>query len=265
MLLGGSFRTVTFFACLLERYLQSNHMSLHWAIQPGVSSGCLEFFHTAEAAQQHYVAVDQDWRGAPGPAITVVQLQIRADHLWGRIQVGTMVLKDGKLKVYEKLVAGTDRYNISLMTNGSAPAVLALDGFVPPLRLYQPGGGAGASGFRLYAGFLKECVRCVDWYEDGMHWSMQPGSYGRITLFTDPKGYEGKYALYQTATSGEGPETEQVVLTMSEQATIRILGSGALVKGNVGKFYMYVKMYAFCYFDEAQEELAYSAARYTAE
>jgi len=266
MIFDDSFRMVGWFAFLLDRYLHSTPMVLHWSIQPGVSDGCLEWFSTAEAAQQHYDTVGKDWQGAPGPAMTLVQLQIRADRLGANILCGKMVIKDGKLRVYEELVAGPDRYSLSLIPNHSMPALLAIEGSAPPPSLHQLGGGAGAIQMRLYGGFLKEYVRSAVCYAHGLHWSMQPGANGRITLSSDPKQYAGKYAYDQKAISFAGPEIEQVVLTMSEQAATKILASGALVRGEVaGKFYMYVKIDAVCYFDQARAELAYTTAIYTPE
>ena len=233
MLFDDSFRMVTFFGFLLDRYLQSNPMKLHWSIQPGVSDGCLEWFSTIDAAKQHYDTVGMSWQGAPGPATTLVQLEIRADRVSSKCMIGKMVLKDGKLKVFEELVAGNDGYRLTVLPNHSMPALLAIDGSAPLRSDHQLGGDAGVSGLVLYCGFLKKYLQTPGWGVDGLHWSMQPGSVGRITLSTDPKGYPQKYKYYQDRFTGQGPEIEYLVLTMSEQAANKILTSGALWSGDV--------------------------------
>ena len=93
---------------------------------------------------------------------------------------------------------------------------------------------------------------------------MQPGAYGRITLYADPRQTTEKYAYYQKPASGTGPEIVQVVLTISEQAATSIMSSGALVRGRCqGTFYMYVNVYGAAYFDAQHQELAYTATVYT--
>ena len=112
--------------------------------------------------------------------------------------------------------------------------------------------------------FLKACVDCVDWNESGIHWNMQPGGYGRITLHTDPTKTSDKYAYYQKSTIGAGPaapEIVQVVLDICEHAALRIMSSGALVKGaRPGVYYMYVSVYGEAYFDAQRQELVYTAS-----
>ena len=94
---------------------------------------------------------------------------------------------------------------------------------------------------------------------------MQPGGYGRITLYADPQQTTEKYAYYQKPTSGTGPDIVQVVLTISVQATTKIMSSGALVRGRrQGVFYMYVSVYAEAYFDAQRQELVYTASVITA-
>ena len=104
---------------------------------------------------------------------------------------------------------------------------------------------------------------CVAWTK-GLHWSMQPGAYGRVTLYSDPQHIAEKYAYYQKRFSGTGPAIVHVVVTIPEEATTRILSSGALVRGRIpGKFYMCVNLYDVVYFDQQQQHLAYTATVYT--
>jgi hypothetical protein len=225
------------------------------------------FFSKPEAAVDHIEVVRGHWLGVGGvevmrrhllgvggPLLAMVQLRIRGDRLYGCIQSGMMAFECGKLRVFAQMVSGSELYSLIVQVDGSVPANF----LTPPPVMLRVG------DWRLYGGFLKACVECVDWSMNGIHWSMQPGAYGRITLYADPKHTTEKYEYYQRSASGTGPEIVQVVLTISEQAATRIMSSGALVQGRRhGKFYMYVKMYDAAYFDERHEELAYTASVYT--
>ena len=152
-------------------------------------------------------------------------------------------------------MSGTELYSLKVQVDGSVPAMLS----DPPAPVIS-----GVGDWRLYGGFLKACVDCVDWNMSGIHWTMQPGGYGRITLHADPQQTTAKYACYQKPTSGTGPDIVQVVLAIPVQAAARIMSSGALVRGHrPGVFYMYVNVYGAAYFDEQHEDLAYTASVYT--
>ena len=181
----------------------------------------------------------------------MVHLEIRADRLHDFIQRGTMAFQGGKLKVFAQLVSGSELYSFTSSHHGSVPA------HIPSL---PPANKSSASDWRLFGGFLKSCVDCVDWSKKGLHWSMQPGAFGRITLYEDPLHFAEKYAYYQTSFSGTGPEIVQVALFISELAAARIIHSGALVRGpGRGKFYMYLNVYDVVYLDEQHRELAYTS------
>ena len=240
---------------MLDQFVESGAFALHWSIQPGVSDGCLELFSKRDAAVDHIEVVSRPWLGLVGPRLVMVQLQIRADRLYGFIQRGMMALEGGKLRVFEQIKSGAELYSLLLVRDdGSVPAMPSAS----PSPVPSP---VMASAWRLYGGFLKACVQCVDWNKSGIHWTMQPGGYGRITLHADPTKTSDKYAYYQRPTSGTGPEIVQVVLDISEQAAARIMSSGALVKGGrPGVFYMYVNVYGAAYFDEQLRDLAYTAS-----
>ena len=95
----------------LEPFVNSDPLALHWSIQPGVSDGCLELFSKPDAAVNHIEVVGRHWLGVGGPLLSMVHLQIRADHMFGFIQRGMMAFKDGKLKVFAQLVRGADLYS----------------------------------------------------------------------------------------------------------------------------------------------------------
>ncbi len=87
---------------------------------------------------------------------------------------------------------------------------------------------------------------------------------GRITLYSDPQHITEQYAYYQRSASDPGPEIVQVVLFISDQAAARIMSSGVLVPGpSHGTFYMHVNVYDAVYFDQQQQELAYTSTVYT--
>ena len=260
MFFSEGFGLLKFYGLMLEQFVQSDTLALHWSIQPGVSDGCLEMFSTREAAQDHIEVVRRHWLGVEGPLLAMVQLQIRTDRLYGFIQRGIMAVEGGKLKIFETLVSGTELYSLAVTVDGSVPGIA---------RYYTESSSplpvmSRAGDWKLYGGFLKPCVDCLDWDNKGLHWSMQPGAYGRITLYADPTQTTAKYAHYQKLSSGAGPEIVQVVLTMSEQAAARIMSAGALVKARChGTFYMYVNMHEFAYFDQQHVELAYTVTVYT--
>ena len=257
MLFSDGFGVLNFNGLMLGQFVNSDPEALRWSIQPGVSGGGLELFSKLEAAYNHIEVVGRHWLGVAsgGPPLSMVQLQIRADRLHGFIQRGMMAFEDGKLKVFAQLVRGAELYSFIVSHHGSVSAIISAP---PPPDRSVPG------DWRLYGGFLKACVDCVDWSVNGIHWNMQPGAYGRITLYLDPKLIAEKYAYYQKPASGTGPEIVQVVLCISEQAAGRIMSSGALVQGDRhGTFYMYVNMYDAVYFDQQHEELAYTATVHT--
>ena len=98
----------------------------------------------------------------------------------------------------------------------------------------------------------------------GLHWNMQPGAFGRITLYTNPQHIKDKYAYYQRSASDPGPDTVQIVLSIPYQAATRILSSRVLVEGSShGTFYMNVNVYDAVYFDEQHQELAYTSTVHT--
>ena len=91
---------LNFYGLMLEQFVKSVPFALHWSIQPGVSDGCLELFSKPEAAVEHIEVVCRPWLGVEGPRLAMVQLQIRADRLYGLIQRGMMALEGGKLRVF---------------------------------------------------------------------------------------------------------------------------------------------------------------------
>jgi hypothetical protein len=255
MFFSDGFGILNFYGLMLEHFVNSDPLALHWSIQPGVSDGCLELFSKQEAAVDHIEVVGRHWLGVGGPLLAMVQLQIRADRLYEFIQRGMMAFEGGKLKVFAQLVSGSELYSFIASHHGSVPAYIS----TPP-----PADRSRAGDWRLFGGFLKACVDCVDWSMKGLHWSMQPGAFGRITLYADPHHITEKYAYCQKPTSGTGPEIVQVVLFISEQAAARIMSSGVLVQGRShGTFYMHVNMYDAVYFDQQQQELAYTSTVYT--
>ena len=152
-------------------------------------------------------------------------------------------------------MSGAELYSLLVQDDGSVPAMLSY----PPAPVIS-----GVGSWMLFGGFLKACVDCVDWNTRGIHWTMQPGGYGRITLHSDPQQTTAKYAYYQKPTSGTGPDIVQVILAIDETAAARIMSSGALVKGKrSGVFYMYVNVYGAAYFDEQHKDLAHTASVYT--
>ncbi len=108
MLFSECFGLQEFYGLMLEQFLQSDTLALHWSIQPGVSDGCLEMFSTRAAAQDHIEVVRRHWLGVEGPLLAMVQLQIRTDRLVGFIQRGSMAFEGGKLKIFETRVSGTE-------------------------------------------------------------------------------------------------------------------------------------------------------------
>ena len=190
----------------------SDPLALHWSIQPRVSDGCLELFSKPADVRRPWLGVHN------GPPLLQVQLQIRADRLYDFIQRGMMAIQGGKLKVFARLVSGAELYSLIVRVDGSVPAIMSTP---PPPVMSQDG------DWRLYGGFLKACVDCVVWSWNGVHWSMQPKSYGGITLYADLKQTTYKYPYYQKPATlgvfGSAPEIDQVVLTISEQAASRII------------------------------------------
>ncbi len=100
MLFSDGFGFLNFYGLMLEQFVQSDTLALHWSIQPGVSDGCLELFSRLEAAVDHIEVVRRHWLGVGGPLLAMVQLQIRADRLYGFIQRGMMALEGGNLRVF---------------------------------------------------------------------------------------------------------------------------------------------------------------------
>ena len=254
---SDGFGILRFYGLMLEQFVVLPGFALHWSIQPGVSDGCLELFTTRDAAKEHMEVVSRPWLGLAGPRLAMVQLHIRADRLYTFLQHRVMKLDGGKLRVFEQLKSGVELYSLFL-DDGSVPAMPLPS--VPPV--HSP--VEGTTPWRLHGMFLKACVDCVDWKESGIHWTMQPGGYGRITLHADPAKASDKHAYYQTSVIGAGPaapETVRVVLDISMQAASRIMSEGALVKGHrAGVFYMYVNVYGEAYFDAQRQELVYTAS-----
>ncbi len=251
MFISDCFGIRNFYGLMLAQSVDADPVALHWSIQPGVSDGCLELFSKQEAASGHVEDVGRHWLGKHGPLLAMVQLQISADRLGEFMKRGMMAWKDGKLQVFSKLVRGGDLYNLMVTPYGIVPT------YIPASF---PRDISRSSDWKLFGGFLKACVDCVNWSMDGIHWTMQPGAFGRITLYTDPQHITEKYAYYQRSASDPGPEIVQVVLFISEQAAARIIQSGALVRGpGRGKFYFYLNVYDVVYLDEQHRELAYTS------
>ena len=53
MIFSDGFGLLNFYGLMLEHFVNSDPLALHWSIQPGVSDGCLELFSKLEAAVDH--------------------------------------------------------------------------------------------------------------------------------------------------------------------------------------------------------------------
>jgi hypothetical protein len=255
MIFSDGFVFLNFYGFMLKQYVNSEFIELHWSIQPGVSDGCLEFFSKVGAARDHIDLVKRRWLGVDHCSIfgvCQVQLRFRADRLYDFIHRGMMKIDGDKLYVYTCLVSGSDMYSLIVDRDGSVPASISTP---PDLAM------SGPNDLNLYGGFLKKSVDCVDWSR-GIHWNMQPGAYGRITLHEEPTQTASKYDYYQRSFTGLGPAIVQVVLTISAHAIAMIMSTGALVKGKkAGTWYWYVNIYGVAHTDH--DELAYTATVYT--
>ena len=146
--------------------MKSDPLALRWSIQSGVSDGCLELFSKAYAPVDHI-------------EVAMVLLRIRADHMYGFIQRGMMAFKNGKLKVFPQLVRGADLYSFIVSHHGSVPTYIS---HPPPTVVSRAG------DWRLYGGFLKACVDCVNWSMNG---NMYVNMYDAV--YFDPQHEELAY------------------------------------------------------------------------
>ena len=189
---SDGFGILNYYGLVLQQFVVSGGIALHWSIQPGVSDGCLELFSKRDAAVDHIEVVSRPWLGLAGPGLVMVQLQIRADRVCSYMQRGVMLLEGGKLRVFEQIKSGSEMYSLLRdRDDGSVPAMPSASPAPIPSPVMS-----GTIAWRLYGGFLKACVDCVDWNKSWIHWTMQPGGYGRITLHTDPTKTSDKYAYY---------------------------------------------------------------------
>ena len=92
----------------------------------------------------------------------------------------------------------------------------------------------------------------------GVHWSTQPGAYGRVTLYSSPEGYTSKYDYYRRQSADRGPAVAMVAMHFAEGALAKLIATGLLVKGkgNV-KYYYHASVYCAGLFEDGA--VAYTA------
>ena len=93
----------------------------------------------------------------------------------------------------------------------------------------------------------------------GLHWSTQPGAYGRFTLYSTAEGYQSKYDYYRGQTADLGPTVAIVAMHFAEGALLKLIATGLLVKGKGHvKCYDHASVYCAGLFED-------TAVAYTAE
>ena len=255
MLLSRAVRTLQYYAIVLQSFCVEPNVELHWSMQPGVTDGSLEFSETREAAFEAYKAAESDWLGLEGPQLVLAVLCIRADYLKECIVAGTMTRYNSKLRTFRNMPLCANKYTIDIDADVPFNTPLVTDAL-------------------MYAGIVQapnsqDCVLCggfLDAYlpqlktTAGLHWSTQPGAYGRITLYSSPEGYKSKYDYYRRQSADRGPAVAMVAMHFAEGALAKLIATGLLVKGKEhGKcYYFYASVYCAGLFED-------SAVAYTAE
>ena len=240
---------------VLQRLCEEPNVELHWSMQPGVTDGSLEFSETREAAFEAYRAVESDWLGLQGPPLVLAILCIRADYVKASILAGTMTRHQSKLRTFRNMPLRAQAYTINIDAHVPFSTPLLTDALMSAGIVQAP----TSQNCVLYGGFLLAYVPQLN-TTAGLHWSTQPGAYGRITLYSTAEGYQSKYDYYRGGSADSAPEVAMVAMHFAEGSLDKLIATGLLAKGKgQGEYSYHASVYAASLFDD--RAVAYTAER----